>query len=271
MWRWVVLTALALSLAGGTDEGLNERDSVWARQSDSAAKDKPLKLPEWWKPGDPLPIEKTNCVKCHLTAGRELTVPLRDFARSVHDRVHMSCNDCHGGNTKDDTSAHEPEHHFIGTKLSAHMAACAACHVQEAEGFKKGKHYWDLEKSINRKYPACVDCHGNHDVGKPPPDFTLTNVCTDCHKQFAKEMPHAAAIVAENDGLWQVLRKVHAKNNKVDDPTPAAFRKDLKKVRATTSRLIHRTVPITAEEARDLNGRVRRLREGLETWLKDGK
>ena len=65
--------------------------------------DKPLKLPDWWKAEDPLPFAKTNCVRCHLNAGRELTLPLRDFARSVHDRARMSCNDCHGGNIKDDS------------------------------------------------------------------------------------------------------------------------------------------------------------------------
>ena len=233
--------------------------------------DKPLKLPEWWKAGDPLPVEKTNCVRCHLTAGRELTVPLRDFARSAHDRAHMSCNDCHGGNTKDDASAHEPEHHFIGTKLSAHVAACATCHGAEAEDLHRGKHDWDLAKGINRKYPVCVDCHGNHDVGKPPPDFTLTNVCTDCHKQFAHKQPAAAGVVAENDRLWQALRKVHASNATADDPTPEPFRRELRALRSRTARLMHRTTPVTPEQAQALNERVKKLREGLDAWLKAQK
>ncbi len=67
---------------------------LWSRQpvelvvredDKDKADTKALKLPEWWPAGDPLPIAKTNCVRCHLTAGRELTVPLREFARSVHD------------------------------------------------------------------------------------------------------------------------------------------------------------------------------------------
>src|SRR5262245_26279104 len=128
--------------------------------SQKPAVDKPLKLPEGWKAEDPIPIEKTNCVRCHLTAGRELTAPVREFARSVHDRARLSCQDCHGGNTEEDTSAHEGEHGFIGTKMSAHMAACAECHSREAGSFKKSKHYWDLTKRINRDFPVCVDCHG---------------------------------------------------------------------------------------------------------------
>jgi hypothetical protein len=232
-------------------------------------KEPPLKLPDWWKAGDPLPIEKTNCVRCHLTAGRELTLPVRDFARSAHDRARLSCNDCHGGSTEKDSEAHEPQHDFIGTKLSAHMAGCSECHSREAQTFRKGKHYWDLTKNINRKYPVCIDCHGNHDIGKPPADFSLTNVCTDCHKQFAKDLPDAAAVVTENDRLWQVLRKVHAKNAKAAEPTPGRFQDELDGVRTATARLMHRAGPISAQQARSLNDQAQRLRAGLETWLKE--
>jgi hypothetical protein len=228
----------------------------------------PLKLPDGWSPHDPLPIEKSNCVRCHLTAGRELTVPVRDFARSAHDRAKLSCNDCHGGNTDDDTTAHEHEFDFIGTKLSAHIAACADCHTDEAEAFRKGPHFWDLSKRINRDYPVCIDCHGNHDVGKPPAEFSLINVCTDCHKKFTDDFPETAAIVAENDRLWRVLREVHAKNKAESDPTPQEFRRDLASVRSTTARLVHSAGRVSTEQAEALNGRARRLRERMETWLK---
>jgi hypothetical protein len=241
------------------------------QRQDTPAPEKPLKLPEWWNPKDPLPIEKTNCVRCHLTAGRELTLPVRDFARSVHDRAKLSCNDCHGGNTKEDSTAHEADHGFIGNKLSAHMTACAECHISEAETFSKSKHHWDLTKGINRKYPVCIDCHGNHDVGKPPADFTLTAVCTDCHKQFSTEQPATAAVVAENDRLWETLRRVHARNKDAADPTPAQFRRDLSRVRYATGRLVHGAAPIPAEQGQALNERVRRLREGLEAWLKESR
>ena len=265
MIRCLLVIALASSVVA-----LAGQKAITLGQTQSLAHT-PLKLPDWWKSGDPLPTEKTNCVRCHLTAGRELTVPIRDFARSVHDRAHLSCHDCHGGNTEKDSEAHEPQHDFIGTKLSAHMAGCSGCHSREALTFRKGKHYWDLNKSINRKYPVCVDCHGNHDIGKPPAEFSLTNVCTDCHKQFTKELPHLAAVVAQNDLLWQTLRKVHAKNEKADEPTPAPFVEELDNVRSKTARLMHGTAPITAEQAQGLNDRVRQLRAGLETWLREQK
>src|SRR5437870_4419025 len=131
MLRSLVLLVVLASLAGGIAAVIPALSR--AQVPASPVESRPLKLPNGWKADDPLPLEKTNCVRCHLTAGRELTTPVRDFARSVHDRAQLSCNDCHGGNTKDDSSAHEAEHGFIGTKLSAHMASCAECHPREAQ------------------------------------------------------------------------------------------------------------------------------------------
>src|SRR5262249_37225450 len=150
------------------------------------------------------------------------------------------------------------------------MAACATCHPREAQSLAKSKHHWDLSKRINRAYPVCIDCHGNHDIGRPPAEFALMNVCTDCHKQLATELPATAAVVAENDRLWKALRQVAAKNA-TEDPTPARFREELSQARFTTAQLLHRTRPVTAAEAQALNERVRRLREGLEAWLKERK
>jgi hypothetical protein len=116
--------------------------------------DAPVKLQRWWKAGDPAPIVKSNCARCHLTAGRELTAPAQDFARSVHDLHGMTCSDCHGGNREKDESAHEPEFGFIDTKLSAQMAGWAECHREQAEALKSGPHYWDFSKRVNLKYPV---------------------------------------------------------------------------------------------------------------------
>ena len=236
-----------------------------------SADNAPLKLPAGWRPEDPLPFVKSNCVRCHLNAGRELTVPLRDFARSAHDLVHLSCNDCHGGDTEHDATAHESEHGFIGTKMSAHIAACASCHTTESRQFAKSKHYWDLSKRINKDYPVCVDCHGNHDVGRPPADFALNTVCTDCHKKFDKDFPNAAAVVAENDRLWKVLRQVQAKNKDSAQAVPEQFAREVGKVRAATAKLMHTATAVTPEEATALNERVHKLSDSLEEWLKTQK
>jgi hypothetical protein len=268
-----LLGCVALALfAAGDDPGSGSRAAGSSCITEDPPRQPPgLKLPDWWKAGDPLPLEKTNCVRCHLTAGRELTMPVHDFARSAHDLARLSCNDCHGGNTNNDVAAHEPEGGFIGTKLSAHMAGCASCHAGEAQVFSHGKHYWDLTKSINKKLPVCIDCHGNHDVGNPPADFALTNVCADCHKQLGRDLPQAARVVAGNDRLWKVLRDVHARRKTDAVPNPERFQGDIDRVRAATARLLHRAGPITDAEAQALDERVRKLTGELEGWLINNK
>lgn len=226
-----------------------------------------VKLPKWWNAGDPVPIVKSNCVRCHLTAGRELTAPVQDFARSVHDLQGMTCSDCHGGNREKDSQAHDEEFGFIGTKLSAHMAGCAECHSDQAEQVKSGPHYWDFSKKINLAYPVCIDCHGHHDVEKPPPEFALKTVCSECHLRFEQQMPAVASVVAENDRLWSVLRKVQDKNIRNEHPVPERFHHDLEHARHVTAKLIHPAGKITAAEASLLNAEVTRIRKELETYL----
>src|SRR5580698_9181358 len=226
-----------------------------------------VKLPKWWKAGDPVPHVKSNCVRCHLTAGRELTAPVQDFARSVHDLQGMTCSDCHGGNREKDSEAHEEEFGFIGTKLSAHMAGCAECHAEQAEAVKSGPHYWDFSKQVNLKYPVCSDCHGHHDVEKPPAEFSLKTVCRECHLNFEHDMPHAAAVVIENDRLWDVIRKVQERNVKNEKPVPDQFHQDLETARHLTAELIHPAHKITEKQAAELNVHVQMVRGGLERWL----
>lgn len=229
--------------------------------------DAPLKLPRWWKAGDPVPTVKSNCVRCHLTAGRELTAPAQDFARSVHDLHGMTCSDCHGGNRDKDTSAHEEEFGFIGTKLSAHMAGCAECHAEQAEAVKSGPHYWDFSKKVNLKYPVCSDCHGHHDVEKPPVEFSLKTVCRECHLKFDQEMPVLAEVISENDRLWGTIRKVQDRNLKSDKPVPEQFQQDLATARHLTATLIHPAQKISAQQAEELNAQVKAARGRLEQWL----
>ena len=229
--------------------------------------DAPVRLPRWWKAGEPVPTVKSNCVRCHLTAGRELTAPAQDFARSVHDLHGMTCSDCHGGNRDKDTSAHEEEFGFIGTKLSAHMAGCAECHSEQAEAVKAGPHYWDFAKKVNLKYPVCSDCHGHHDVEKPPVEFSLKTVCRECHLKFEHEMPALAEVVTENDRLWGTIRKVQDRNKKSDKPVPEQFQQDLAAARHLTATLIHPARKISPQQADELNTQVKAARGRLEQWL----
>jgi len=228
---------------------------------------KTLVTPKNWPEDYPLPRVGSNCVACHLTAGRELTAAAKNFVRSVHDMQDMTCYDCHGGNTVDDVKAHEGEFGFIGTKKSAHIAGCSECHTEAAEALAAGPHDWDFSKRINTEYPMCFDCHGNHDIGNPPADFKLAAMCADCHDKLEKRFPNLASVVNDNDRLWEVMRQVRNKNLAKSEPVPPMFQKEVAALRTETMQVIHTVKEIPADRAAALNKRVDALRTELEKWL----
>ena len=244
------------------------------RADDKAAKtktaDDEIKKPKGWPKRLPLPQEKTNCVRCHLNAGRELTLAVRDFTHSVHDLNLLSCNDCHGGNTEDDALAHDEQVGFIGTKLSAHLKNCAGCHEEQDELLQSGPHAWNFSKKINLDYPMCVDCHGNHDVGNPPADFHLKDVCLDCHEDLDKKHSTLAGVIDENDKYWATLIRVREKDLDQEDPIPEPFQDRVDELRHETMTLVHTLGKIPKKKADALNHRAETLRRDLEAWLDKG-
>ena len=80
-------------------------------------------------------------------------------------------------------------------------------------------------------------------------------------------MPAVASVVAENDRLWSVLRKVQEKNVHNEHPVPERFHQDFAHARELTAKLIHPAGKITAAEAAQLNAEVTRIRKDLETYL----
>ncbi len=268
---WLVSAAVADPAAGeasasadSTSTADDQKASAGEQPAEAAA---PLVAPKNWPKDHPLPLVSSNCARCHLTAGRELTLAVKDFAHSVHDLEQMSCSDCHGGNTHEDVEAHEPEFGFIGTKLSAHLTKCRECHADVAEQLDAGPHQWDFSKRINTKYPSCVDCHGNHDVGNPPEDFTLASVCADCHRQFESKFPQIASVVAENDKLWKTIGTLREKLGMTQQRVPPEFAEEVAALRSETMKLVHTSREPSAAEAAALNERAKKLQASLSAWL----
>lgn len=246
---------------------LAEGGSAPDSDAPKSAADLPLTLPEGWPEGHPVPIVRSNCMACHLNAGRELSLAVHDFSRSTHDLNELTCYDCHGGNSVDDTTAHDSEFGFIGTKLSALLGKCAECHDEPAEELAGGPHHWDFKKRINTKYPMCLDCHGNHDVGNPPADFTLTAVCQDCHDDFEQAFPTYASVLSQNDRLWQSLMKVKQRNLPTSTGLPDEFADEVDRVRHRTMHIVHGVGELPAAEAEKLNAEAETLRGKLDKWL----
>jgi hypothetical protein len=228
---------------------------------------KKLVKPENWPQDHPLPLVGSNCASCHLTAGRELTAAVVNFVRSAHDFQEMTCYDCHGGNSVDDVKAHYEDFGFIGTKKSAHIATCSECHAEEAELLAAGPHHWDFSKRINTEFPMCFDCHGNHDIGNVPEDFSLVAWCSECHDEPEKEFPNLLAVATENDRLWKTMGQVRRKRVNEAQPLPAEFQDDVASLRRATMELVHTSKEITPDQARAVNKQAESLRNAMQKWL----
>ena len=271
-WRLLVLCPLAVAASvwcSGVSLRADDGDAPSVATDEGIQRK--FERPEGWPDNYPLPTKNTNCVRCHLHAGRELTGAVRDFCRSVHDLIGLSCADCHGGNTEDNVTAHEEEFGFIGTKLSAHLANCALCHEDEAALLAQGAHAWDWSERINLNYPMCVDCHGNHDIGDPPEDFLLADVCFDCHDSFDKDYPEFAALVDQNDKFWNTLTQVRQKNFNKEELVPKQFTAEIDTLRNGTMRMIHSMADVNKDAVKQHNKKVEQLRQRLATWLKEQK
>ena len=113
------------------------------------------------KPGSPTSArgQMKTCGACHGTS------PLKTFLASVHGKAleagntkAPSCTDCHG------------QHGFQRLDIFnnpsskvAMVAACSACHKEEALAYEKSVHSKAIKQG-NFAAASCVDCHIGHDI-----------------------------------------------------------------------------------------------------------
>ncbi|MBI5179051.1 MAG: cytochrome c3 family protein [Nitrospinae bacterium] len=139
-------------------------------------------------------IVKT-CASCH--ANKELMdkrkLPhnqLELYTSSVHGKAYFekgdlgvpTCFNCHGN------------HGIEKPQTLATRFVCANCHVEEADAFKKSRH-WAAAQEGGK--PLCVHCHSNHGIERATLDkFTGQGQldCVSCHKDSANIMTVAQGL-----------------------------------------------------------------------------
>jgi len=137
--------------------------------------------------GQGLAAENADCLKCHqnpkLSKGKKdgsllsLYVNEEAFKASVHGAAGMGCTDCH-------SDAKATEHPAEGFP----EVACASCHADQAEAYKKTTHGMMLESGMEQA-PHCADCHTAHSIRKisdpqsPVNEAHLRAACARCHWQ----------------------------------------------------------------------------------------
>lgn len=154
--------------------------------------------------------ENNSCAECHMNLEKELSEPVRQWSKSIHKEIGVTCHDCHGGNPGiKDENAMDVSAGFIGTPSPKEIPAlCAKCHAdakmmrqfnirtdQLAE-YKTSVHGRRLFEKKDEKVATCVSCHGSHDIRKksdPASSVFHTNVpetCAKCHSNAEYMKPY---------------------------------------------------------------------------------
>jgi len=152
--------------------------------------------------------EAEFCLGCHGDKDFAVELPSKQKvslfvdAKTLEASVHGKgprCTDCHAG-------MGEVPHPELSAKDTAqfHDAfrdACKSCHFDKYALSLDGVHAKQLAKG-NTGAPACVDCHGAHDVQRASePRTRISDTCAACHPDVADTYMgsvHGKALAAGN-------------------------------------------------------------------------
>jgi predicted CXXCH cytochrome family protein len=152
--------------------------------------------------------EAELCLGCHGEKDFSVELPSKQQvslfvdAKTLESSVHGKgprCTDCHAG-------MGEVPHPELAAKDKAEFHdgfrdACKSCHFDKYALSLDGVHAKQLAKG-NAAAPACVDCHGAHDVQKASePRTRISDTCAACHPDLAETYRgsvHGKALAAGN-------------------------------------------------------------------------
>jgi nitrate/TMAO reductase-like tetraheme cytochrome c subunit len=161
-----------------------------------------LPVAEAFAGGEESPVEEENsCVACHadpdfLVTAKKLYDYYQDWELSAHSQEDVSCEDCHGGDSRarDKNGAH-------GTEVSGGLTAgsavsfenipstCGTCHDEIYDGFRKSNHFGHIVKKKQEKQgPNCVTCHGSMNTTVLNVN-TVKQACQRCHNEESANHP----------------------------------------------------------------------------------
>lgn len=165
-------------------------------------------------------ISSQSCLKCHMNktnfkGSENLVSFVHDYQTSVHGRIGennkeaATCVDCHNN------------HLVVGTDVTRRMTArenipatCGKCHDQAVKDFSKSSHGVSFIGG-SKIAPNCVDCHGEHSIGKvektPNNKLVIEQTCLKCHvenKEVIRKtgIPSEELIKYEGSAHYKALR-----------------------------------------------------------------
>ena len=140
-------------------------------------------------------------LECHEDRVRQLaTANYHQWSESLHALKGVTCEICHGGDTKQATkekahkgirNATDPESPVYYTNVPK---TCGNCHPKELNNFENSKHYQKLEAL--KLAPTCTTCHAPHKFTVMNPE-EFRKFCGNCHSVYSKVAPYDVPVKAE--------------------------------------------------------------------------
>jgi len=118
--------------------------------------------------------QSQSCKACHAPQFEKQLDSAHQKFRDEGNENAAVCSDCH--NPHYTQPPNEPRSKIITT--------CARCHSRIAAEYRASVHGEALVSAENTDVPACVDCHGVHNIPDPrTAEFLLRSpqICAECH------------------------------------------------------------------------------------------
>lgn len=138
-----------------------------------------------------------TCGKCHSDQKimEKRKIPFNQYELykgSVHGKAYFerhdlgvpTCVNCHSN------------HNIPKPQQMVTRFVCAECHVEQADAYKKSRHWAAAQESGK---PLCIHCHGNHGILRPTSEkFSAAGDlnCLSCHPKNSLQMETAALLGA---------------------------------------------------------------------------
>lgn len=132
---------------------------------------------------------QNTCLQCHpdqaAATADNAHAKVRNDPNNPNAQNAPTCVDCHNPHTQSTIQKNE-NGRLNGLELAASARTCAKCHNQIYQEYAQSVHGEGILVNNNPDVPACIDCHGVHDLSGPSSSgnqFRLSSpqICAKCH------------------------------------------------------------------------------------------
>ncbi len=167
-------------------------------------------------------LTENSCVSCHSALeNTDVYEKYTEWTETVHADNFVTCDNCHGGNAKDERIAHED---LLILNTASITRVCAECH--QKSNYFESAHWQELRNTLKQNSknfpngvylerikfgeqvltgPECTTCHGGHNIKSTRnPESTV----------FFKEVTETCGSVCHTEEYKAFIKSTHYKRLK---------------------------------------------------------